>query len=126
MSERRKSYLITLCFAAVITGGVIYFSLSRYNVIDSICNGLFVAAVLVGGCGLLAFANKHGAFDMFTFAVSWLIHIRYLFKKGEKRETYAEYKVRKSGERTYSVSPLIVGALLFGLSLVVFMISKFI
>lgn len=135
MSERMKSVRTSALIALGVAALVFWLGLDseRYDllgVLGTLCDAFFVSAVVVGGIGLLAFANKLGTFDMFAYGVSLLVNTRWPWMKNpakqKKRETYTEYKIRKSAERTYSVGPLIVGGVMLVLAAIALGVSKLI
>lgn len=135
MTERKKSVLTSVVTAVLVAALAFWLDvdnerLDTLGVVGALCDAFFISSVTVGGIGLLAFANKHGAFDMFSYGISLLVNIRWPWmksrKKGDKRETYTDYKMRKSAERTFSVGPLIVGGGMLVLAAITLVISKLI
>ena len=89
-----------------------------------ICDGFFVATVIVLGFGGLVWCRNKGAFDMITFGVSTAFHLHYLFSKDlyEKKEDFYDYKVRKAAARKPVTGILIAGAIYLGLSIVMLIV----
>lgn len=126
MPKQLRSYLLCIGITLLIAVLVFFSGRDRWDTMTNVCNGLFISSVLVGGYGLLAFANKLGTFDMFSYAVSWLINLRWPWIRNpekRKKETYGDYKMRKSEERSYSLTPLIVGGATLLLSIVAYAIT---
>ena len=85
-----------------------------------ICDGFFVAAVMVMGFGGLVWCRNKGAFDMVTFGISTAFHIHFPLSKGlyKEDETFVEYKERKAKQRKPAEGILIAGGVYLLLSLV--------
>ncbi len=85
------------------------------NLFARLCDGCFVAAVLLIGFGGLVFSRNHGAFDMITFGVQTVfqIHMPWTSIGGalDKKETYAEYRERKAKERKPANECLLAGCI---------------
>lgn len=88
-----------------------------------LCDGCFLAAVLLGGVGLMTFVSKEGTFDILSYG---LLCFRNLFKRkagrpldeetGEKM-TFYDYKVAKRGTRSSQWYLVFVGLIYLALSL---------
>ena len=96
----RHSFWIALGVGAVIALAVALLNRSsEAGPLRLICDGCFVAGILVGGAGCLMLAGNEGVFDIFGFGVSFVLNLHWsgLFQMPEERqrESYADYKARK-------------------------------
>ncbi len=125
MTEKRKSFLISLAVGAVITAAVCIMNVTGDSYVYGgipmlLCDGFFVAAVLVLGVGLLGFAKNCGYFDMMTYGVSFVLHTRWpvigAIKEEHEGEKFVDYKQRKKKERKSSRGPILAGAVYMALA----------
>ena len=127
MNEKQKGILIHLCVGAVIAGAVMILGLSRgHSVLRILCDGCFVAAVMLLGSGGLKFARNQGAFDMMAYGVKTAFHLHYPFSKmnsplDEREEDFVAYKERKRAQRKSSAEILWAG-LVYLVASVVFLV----
>lgn len=125
---KRRSILIAAAVGAAIVALVCFVANSgTQTVLGRLCDGCFVAGVLLAGCGGLGFAGKCGMFDIFAFGIRAVLHIRWPWtaprKEDAEKETYADYKLRMAEKRKTPVALLVVGGaylLLAGLLLILY------
>ncbi len=128
MSEKRKGILIHICLGAVIATAVVALNWSKgYPVLHLLCDGCFVAAVLLLGSGGLKFARNQGTFDIMTYSVKAAFHLHFPFTKmnsplDEREEGFADYKERKRAKRKTSAELLWAG-LVYLIASMVFFVS---
>lgn len=128
MSEKRKGILIHICLGAVIAAAVAALGMSKgYPVLHRLCDGCFVAAVLLLGSGGLKFARNQGTFDIMTYSLKAAFHLHFPFSKmnsplEEKEEDFADYKERKRAKRKSSAELLWAGLLYLAASVVFFVL----
>ena len=126
MSEKRKSILFQICTGAVIAAAVAILGWTRgHSVLRMLCDGCFVAAVILLGMGGLKFARNQGTFDMMTYSLKAVFHLHFPFSKmnsplEEREEDFADYKERKRAKRK-SPSDMLWAGLLYLLASVVFL-----
>lgn len=105
MTDKKKGILIHLGIGAVIAVAVAFLDWYRgYPVTHMLCDGFFVAAVVLLGFGGLKFTRNEGVFDMLTYSVSSVFQIHYPFTKmnsplEERQESFLDYKERKRAKR---------------------------
>lgn len=127
MSEKQKGILFHVCTGAVIAVAVAMLGWSRgHAVLRLLCDGCFVAAVVLLGSGGLKFARNQGTFDMFTYSMKTVFHLHYPFSKmnsplEEREEDFIDYKERKRAKRKSSAELLWAG-LLYLVAAVVFLV----
>ena len=118
MNPNTKSFFTAFAIGAVIAVVVcVIESAQSVGAAQLLCDGFFVAGVLIAGSGGLAFVRNQGMFDIFSFGVRSLfgVHFHWVDKEKEK-ETYADYRERKSKNRKSPVGTLLAGAVYLGLS----------
>ena len=126
MDEKRKGFLISLIFGAVIAVIVILVTARRdFPVIHLLCDGCFVAGVLLLGTGGLKFFRNEGMFDIFAYSIKSVFQIHYPLAKmksplEDKKEGYAEYKERKKAQRKPARDLLWAGLVYLALATVFF------
>ena len=97
---KRRSFRIALGVGAAIVLAVILLNRSAGDgFLRLICDGCFVAGILVGGAGCLMLAGNEGMFDIFGYGISFVLNLHWsgIFHMPEerRRERYADYKARK-------------------------------
>ena len=124
MSEQKKGFWIHVGFGVVVCVGVIVINWSKgYPWTQLLCDGFFVAAVILLGGGGLKFCRNEGVFDMLTYSVSNVFQLHYPFTKmnsplEEKQETFVEYKERKRSKRKPAAELVYSGLVYLALSLI--------
>ncbi len=119
MSEKKKDLLANLLFGAVIAAAVFALNMSRdYEVTRCVCDGLFVAAVMLLGIGGIRAVRNKGAFDVMGYGVKNALETAIpLLRHGNEKETIDDYRERKTEARKGSRGILLAGAVYFVLSL---------
>ena len=125
MSVRVREFLINLAVGAVITGAVFALNLSReYGVLRCICDGFFVAAVLLLGIGGIKAARNKGSFDVAGFGLRHVVDMTIpALRRGEK-EDMQQYRERKALERKSSVGLLLAGGVYLVLSVIALIVYE--
>ena len=120
MSDNRKSFVADLVLGALIFLGV--FMLNRgqgFSLTRQLCDGAFVAAVILLGSGGIRFCSSRGGLDMMGYGFKSVLE---LFTKAGRLdgpdEDYFEYVQRKSAERKPFGHYLMAGVIFLALSLV--------
>lgn len=118
MNEKYKAFLTNLTVGAFVTALVYWLNTGRgYPLLHSLCNGFFVAAVMLLGVGGLKTVRNKGAFDVAGFGFSSVIKIALPFLGDNKEEDIHEYRERKAQERKGAGGLLAAGAVYMALSL---------
>lgn len=119
MSEKKRDFLLYLLIGAVIAAAVFALNLSRgYEVTRCVCDGFFVAAVMLLGIGGIRGVRNRGAFDVAGYGVKTALETALpVLRHGNERETMDDYRQRKAAERKGSRGILLAGAVYFVLSL---------
>lgn len=120
MSDRKKDLLWNLAVGAVIAVLVYLLDTSRGNAfLHSLCDGTFVAAVMLLGIGGIKGIRNKGAFDVMGFGVKSTVETFLPFlQRGEKEDPIA-YRERKEAERKPAGGMLIAGIVYFVVSVIV-------
>ena len=122
MSESRKRLLVDLgggligAFAVAWLKGI-FVAESATGVFSALCDGFFVAAVLLLGLGALGYVRNTGVFDAGFFSLKKVFQLKWQ-GLGNWREEYHEYLANKKTKRSTPKPQLIAGAIYMGLSLV--------
>ena len=125
MSDRVRELLIYLAVGAVIAAAVLALNLSReYGVLRSLCDGLFVAAVLLLGIGGIKAIRNSGSFDVAGFGLRHVVDITVPALRRGEQEDMQQYRERKALERQSSAGLLLAGGVYLALSLVALVIYE--
>ena len=113
---RSKSFRVMLLVGFAIFAAVLIMDLTRGNsVIRSLCDGFFVAGMLVMGISGLMFAGNEGVFDIFGFGISHLFTTRWpglsTMPDDHRKEKYVDYKARKRKNPSKPLPVLLAGAI---------------
>ncbi len=124
--KKLKKYFITLAIGLAIVLLVTSFNgaFDSDNPKDTakyLCDGFFIATVIIGGLGLLVFVSSEGAFDMIVYGLQSFFH---LFKtSGQKKySSYYEYKESKAKEKIESGFMLYVGLFLLLITIILYIV----
>ncbi len=97
--RRYRAWFVTAAVGLAIAGGVVAFEYGNYEdptALRMLCDGAFVAGVILACFGALALVGSGGAFDAMGFAVRTLLRKFSLRKdRFESRLTYGEYKAMR-------------------------------
>lgn len=118
MRGRKKGLLTSLAVGAVIAAAVCALNVSRdYGWSRSMCDGLFVAAVMLLGLGTIRAVCNRGAFDVAGYGLRTAVELAIPALRREEKEDIRQYRERKEAERKPSTELLLAGAVYFILSL---------
>ena len=117
MSERARNYLVDMIFGAVIAALVFALDYSRsYVILRCICDGLFVASVMLLGIGGLKAVRNKGAFDIMGYSMKSTVELFIpMLRRGEKEDIFA-YRERKEESRKPADALLLSGVTYLALS----------
>lgn len=116
-----KKFLITLgisllCVFLISWMRGIFDKNTQQEVFHVLCDAFFIVGVIITGIALLVFVSNEGAFDIIiygtTMFINWFRH-----KSERKYETYYDYRMEKSKNKSSFGSILIVGIFLILMSL---------
>lgn len=125
MSERVRDFLINLAVGTVIAAAVFSLNLSReYGVLRSLCDGFFVAAVLLLGIGGIKAIRNKGTFDVSGFGLRHVVDMSIPALRREEKEDMQQYRERKALERKSSVGLLMAGGVYFAMAVIVLIIYE--
>ena len=124
MSYKRKRILVTFVFGLMIAVAVIAWRWNpEVNIFHQLCNGFFVAGVLILGSGCLKVARNAGTFDMMVYGIDSALRITLPWVMKEKKDTdFVAYKERKQEERKPAYDLLIADAFHMGLALILLLL----
>lgn len=119
MSDKAKTFLIDLMIGAMVTVPVYFLSAGRgYPVLHCLCDGFFVAAVLLLGVGGIRAIRNRGAFDVAGFGLKLAVRITFPFLQGDSEEDILEYRRKKNEKRKGAGGLLAAGAVYLMLSII--------
>lgn len=128
MSDNQKGIFIHIGFGAVVATLVMALNWNMgYPLSQLFCDGFFVAAVLLLGCGGMKFVRNQGFFDMLTYSVTTTFQIHFPFSKmnsplEERNEDFVDYKERKRAKRKSAAELLWAGLVYLVLSFIAFVV----
>lgn len=119
MSGRKRGLLTCLTAGAIIAAVVCAMNVSRdYGWSRSVCDGLFVAAVILLGLGTIRAVCNRGAFDVAGYGLRMAVELALPALRREQKENIHQYRERKEAERRSSAGLLLAGTVYLVLSLV--------
>lgn len=119
MSKRTQEILVNLAVGAIIVIAVLWLNLSRgYELTRCICDGFFVAAVLLMGIGGIKSIRNKGMFDVAGYGLKSTVEMVIPMLRRPEKEDIHEYRKRKAEERKDSVGLLLAGAVYLVLAFV--------
>ncbi len=126
MRRAKKSLPACLVIGAVITAAVCALNVGRgYGWSRSVCDGLFVAAVMLLGMGVIKAVNNRGVFDVAGYGLHTAVELAIPALRREEKEDIYQYRKRKESERKSSAGLLLAGAVYFILSLAALAVYEF-
>lgn len=123
MHEFRKKILIDFVIGLLVTAGVIALNWSKaYSLPHMLCDGFFVAGVLLMGFGGLKAIRNTGSFDIMSYGLKSALQMNLPWLKvnsplERKEEDFVAYKERKREERKPATDFLLTGSVFVGLSI---------
>lgn len=118
MSEKLRDFLTHLAAGAIMAAAVFFLNQGRgYPPIQCLCDGCFVAAVLLLGTSGIRAATNQGTFDVIGFGLRTVVNMALPVLNWEK-ETMEQYRERKTQERKTPAGLFQAGAVYLILSLV--------
>ena len=76
-------------------------------------DGCFVAALLIGGFGLLIWISTTGVLDIFSYGLTSLLTLFTPFKKPENHPSYLDYKTYRAEKRKPARLELLVAGAIY-------------
>lgn len=120
MSGKRRGLLICLAVGAALAAAVCALNVSRdYGWSRSVCDGFFVAAVMLLGMGTIRAVYNRGAFDVAGYGLHMAIELVLPVLRREEKEDIHQYRERKAAERKSPAGLLLAGTVYLVLSLAV-------
>ena len=102
--------LLGLAASAVATNFAGFFTAENAaGMVHAICDGLFVAAVLLLGGGGLGYASNQGIFDVLRYGTSLAINVMRPGKFVKKYGSYVDYKEHRKSKKIEWVHIVLVG-----------------
>lgn len=116
----KKSVIMNLVVGLLIAVPVALLDWGMEKVLlHRLCDGFFVAAVVLLGVGGLKVARNAGTFDMMSYGLGAAFKMTFPWIKMEKKDAdFVAYKERKREERKPAADLLIAGAIYLVLALI--------
>lgn len=89
------------------------------------CDGLFVAAVILLGLGTIKAVGSRGTFDVAGYGLRMAVELAVPALRREEKEDIHQYKKRKEAERKSPAGLLLAGAVYLVLSLAALAVYEF-
>ncbi len=120
MTQQRKHFLIFLITGLLSAAMVVYY---RWNpekhLFHQLCDGAFVAGVVLVGIGGLKFARNGGTFDMMVWGLDSVIRTTFPWMLKERQDAdFVAYAERKRESRQSAKPELLAGAFYLALSVI--------
>ncbi len=127
MTEKQKEFLANLIAGLLISLFVVFMNREmEYPLTQRLCDGFFVAGVILMGTGGLKYFRNQGAFDMVAYSVKSVFTIHWpsnRLEQPEKNESFLDYRERKAAVRK-SPNPILVAGGIY-LALAVIMLALY-
>ncbi len=122
MTRKKKDFLIGIVVGAVVAAVIAKWHPQNVESMERrLCDGFFVGAVLLLGCGGLRFAGNHGIFDMMGYSLKTVFQTHLpAISIGEARDTpedFVAYSQRKAEKRKSPAGLLWAGLVYLVLSI---------
>lgn len=118
---KSKDFLVPLITGAVVAAAVCAAS-KDHGIVHMLCDGFFVAGVVVLGFGGLQFSANKGMFDIFSFGVKKVLDVHWpgitQSTEEERREQYVDYTLRKRAARKSPKGTVVAGCVYMALAAV--------
>lgn len=115
MSINRKDLIVSAVCGLMFVLFVFYGSADQdFTIVHRLCNGCFVAGMMMGGAGVILYCASKGAFDLFGYSArEGLNLIMPIFGSNPltaegKRESYYDYCMRKREEPKKPIGHLLI------------------
>lgn len=118
MSGKRRGVLTCMAVGAVLAAAVCALNVGRgYGWSRSVCDGFFVAAVMLLGMGSIRAVGNRGAFDVAGYGLRTAVELALPVLKREEKEDIRQYRERKEAQRKSPAGLLLAGTVYLVLSL---------
>lgn len=124
MSDSSKSFLANVVTGLVVAIFVFALGMSReHSILRGLCDGFFVASVLLLGFGGIKYVRNKGAFDVAGYGLKSALHMNLPWLKSNsplehRDEEFQDYRERKEKSRKSAAPELKAGAIYLALSLI--------
>ena len=126
MTGKQKSIITNLVVGLVIVIAVVALNWQyEYPISQLLCDGFFVAAVVVMGFGGIKAARNKGSFDVAAYGLRSVVFttIPYLASRSEHgEEKFLDYQERKRTERKSAAPELLAGGIYLALSVIMLIV----
>ena len=122
----KKKFLVNIIVGLVMAVVVffLYWEEER-TILHRLCDGSFVAGVMLLGVGGLKFVRNTGSLDIMGYGITEAVHMTLPWLRIEKKDVdFAAYKERKRDERKTSSDLLAAGAVYLVLAIIFLIIYQ--
>ena len=128
MKKWLRSFLISFFAGALLCALVIFINRDQgYSVLRQLCDGCFVAAVLLLCIGALRAIINQGAFDVLGYGVQSVFHLHVpgaSIGNARDQETMEAYRARKAKKRKSPIGQLFAGLVWLAASVVLLILFE--
>jgi len=127
MNKNALNYIISFGIGAVILISVCllegaFGSSEGKDIAASVCDGAFVAAVLLLGAGLLALVGGKGAFDGISYSVRQSLRLHWPAAVRTPEEDYEAYQKRREGKKVKTAHLFLSGGFYLAIALLALLV----
>ncbi len=121
MDKKRKAVIVNLILGACIAAGIVSLKWAAQGSIwHKLCDGFFVAAVVMLGVGGIRWVNNKGSFDAMGYGMKTTLQtflpMLQVGRLADREEDFLAYKERKAQSRKDASDLLIAGAVYLALA----------
>lgn len=128
MKKWLKSFFISFFVGALLCALVIFLNRDQgYGVLRQLCDGCFVAAVLLLCVGIFRAVINQGAFDVMGYGVQSVFHLHVpgaSIGNARDQETMESYRARKAKKRKSPLGQLLAGLVWLAASVVLLILFE--
>ncbi len=128
MKDSKKKILVNFIAGLIMVATVVVINWEReFSWVHKLCDGCFVAGVLLAGMGGLRFARNKGTFDVMSYSVSSVLHTTFSFLRpqnqlGDREESFLDWRDRKQAARKPAGDLLIPGGVFLAVAVVLLIV----
>ena len=109
-----KDYVIVSCIGLAVAFGImalkgIFEMTDAKNVLHTVCDGFFIAGVILAGMAGLSYCGNEGTFDMLFFGVKQVFRTFSQRDLSKNRQTFYDYRKQRMENQKPVVYILIIG-----------------
>ena len=120
MTQQRKHFLIFMITGLLSAAIAVYYRWDPEKLLfHQLCDGAFVAGVVLVGIGGLKFARNGGTFDIMVWGLDSVVRTTFPWMLKDRQDAdFVAYKERKKESRQSAKPELLAGAFYLALSVI--------